>query len=128
MQSGVQWLANYISFCYFPAFVNVIFTLPQAAEHIFCAKRRAVAGKLHIILLFSCVCECNFHFATSRRTHFCAKRRLTAGKLHIILLLSCICECNFCPALSRQGNFWRKAAPESWQITYHFATFLRLRM
>ena len=30
------------------------------------AKRRAVAGKLHIILLLSCVCECNFRPATSR--------------------------------------------------------------
>ena len=93
MQRGLRWLANYISFCDFPAFVNVISTLPQAAEHIFCAKRRAVAGELHIILLLSCVCKCNFHFA-----------------------------------LSREGNSWRKAAPESWQITYHFAIFLRLRM
>ena len=93
VQRGLRWLANYISFCDFPAFVNVISTLPQAAEHIFCAKRRAVAGELHIILLLSCVCVCNFR-----------------------------------PVTSREDNFWRKAALNSWRITYHFATFLHLRM
>ena len=128
MQSGVRWLANYISFCYFLAFANVISTLPQAAMTISGAKRRLKAGKLHITLLLSCVCVCNFHFATSRRTLFCAKRRLKAGKLHIILLLSCVCECNFHFATSREGDSWRKAALKSWQITYHFATFLHLRM
>ena len=121
------WEITY-HFATFPAFVNVISTLPQAAEHIFCAKRRLASDNLHIILLLSCVCECNIHFATSRRTLFCAKRRLKAGKLHIILLLSCVCECNFRPALNRRTLFLCKAACSGWQITYHFATFLRLRM
>ena len=40
--------------------MNVISTLPQAAMVIPGAKRRAVAGKLHIILLLSCICVCNF--------------------------------------------------------------------
>ena len=66
MQSGVRWLANYISLCYFLAFVDVIFALPQAARTIPGTKRRLTAGELHIILLLSCIYECNFHFALSR--------------------------------------------------------------
>ncbi|MBQ5906593.1 MAG: hypothetical protein IIW80_00850, partial [Treponema sp.] len=92
-QSGVRWLANYISFCFFPAFANVIFAMPQAARTIPGTKRRLKVGELHITLLLSCVCVCNFHFALSRRTLF-------------------LC----------------KAVCGGWQITYHFATFLRLRI
>ena len=77
VQSDVRWLGNYISFCYFLAFVDVIFALPQAARAISGAKRRTVSGKLHIILLLSCVCECNFTFATSRESDSWRKAALS---------------------------------------------------
>ena len=158
MQSGVRWLANYISFCDFLAFANVIFTLLQAARTISGAKRHLTAGKLHIILLFSCICVCNFRPVLSRRTHFFVQSGLAIyisfcyfpafayvistlpqaaehifcakrpGNLHIILLFSCIRECNFHFALSRRTHFLCKAACGVWQFTYHFAAFLRLRM